>query len=77
MTLKTDVQAAPPKTPLAPQPAESGMVGVGTWNTSAEFADINVFRNDQYLWTARDPLLPLTPRPGNGSRATSRSSRRH
>ena len=63
VTLKTDVQAAPPKTPTVLN-LPSGMVGVGTWNTSAEFADINVFRNDEYIWTARDPLAPLTPASG-------------
>ena len=48
VTLKTDVQAAPPKTPAALS-LPSGMVGVGTWNTSAEFADINVFRNGEFV----------------------------
>ncbi len=63
VNLKTDVQAAPPKTPLVLN-LPNGRVGVGTWDTSAEFADINVFRNDQSLWTARDPLLPLEPQTG-------------
>jgi alpha-L-arabinofuranosidase len=35
---------------LAEAPAESGMVGVGTWQTQAEFKDIQVTRGDETLF---------------------------
>ena len=45
VVLPCEVVAAP-----AEAPAESGMVGVGTWLTQAEFKDIKVMRGDQVLY---------------------------
>jgi alpha-L-arabinofuranosidase len=46
-TVKTDVQVAPEKSLSI-----SGGIGVGTWNTSAEYKDIRLEKNGQVLYAS-------------------------